>query len=192
LLYGEGVGFLRTDALYPVEDPEAPYGIEMRPTEANANSFEGIGQLGASYTLEIGPTLTVEYTHNSAGYDDDEADRYYALRRSASETFNAEEPLRSLSRFTLSQTLDPKLRLLRKNYILLQYLQVQIWDALDVVLRYTYNLDDNSSQFNPVIEYFAADNLELFLVGAQNFGSKDSEFGSLVDFSWMFGMEFTF
>jgi hypothetical protein len=192
LLYGEGVGFLRTEALYPVADSAAPYGIEMRPTKANENNLNGIGLLGASYTLEIGPTFTVEYIHNSAGYDDDLADRYYELRKRAADTFFSPEPLASLSKFALSRTLNTRLQLLRKNYIMGQYLQVQIWDVLDLILRYTYNLDDNSSQLNPIIEYFVGDHVELFLVGLQNFGSKESEFRSLFDYSWMFGVEVTF
>ncbi len=56
-------------------------------------------------------------------------------------------PLGDLSKLALLHTLDPKLRLLRQNYLMLQYQETQIWEKLNLMIRCTINLDDTSSQF---------------------------------------------
>lgn len=192
LLYGESALSRGTNGLYPVEDSTAPLGIKMSNTKGDDNSLEGILLLGGSYTLEAGPTFTLEYVYNSEGYDDDEADLYYDLRERASEIFYSPEPASSLSRSVLSQTLDPRLRLLRNHYLFLQYQHSQIWNVLNIIFRYAYNLDDNSSQLNPIVEYAIGDNTRLFLVGRQNFGSDETEFGSIIDYFWSLGLVYTF
>lgn len=192
LIYGESTLSQGTNALYPVEDSTAPLGIKVNNTKDDDNSLEGILLLGASYTLEAGPTFTLEYVYNSEGYDDDEADLYYDLRERASEIFFFPEPASSLSRSVLTQTLDPRLRLLRNHYLFLQYQHSQIWNVLNLVFRYTYNLDDNSSQLNPIVEYAIGDHTRLFLVGRQNFGSDETEFSSIIDYFWSLGLVYTF
>jgi hypothetical protein len=192
LLYGEGTVSKGTNALYPIEDPRSPFGIRMSPVKEDQTSLEGILLLGASYTLEAGPTLTMEYVLNGEGYDDDEAELYFELRRRASEAFFLPDPFRTASQSILAQTLDPGLRLLRKNYLMLQYHHTQIWDELDLLFRYIYNLDDHSSQFNPIVEYEVGDHIELFFIGRKNFGSDETEFRSLVDYSLFFGAKYTF
>jgi hypothetical protein len=192
LVYGEGTIAQGSNALYPVENPSAPLGIEMLPTKEDSTSPEGILLLGASYTLQAGPTLTAEYLFNGEGYDDDEADLYFELRKRASEAFILPEPAASLGQSVLNQTLDPGLRFLRQNYLMVQYRQSRIWDVLNIVFRYTYNLDDNSSQLIPIIEYDVGDRIQLFLVGRQNFGSTDSEFRSVMEYFYSLGVSFTF
>jgi hypothetical protein len=192
ILYAEASGTMRNNALYPVEDTTSPFGFQMTSATEDEDSFEGLVLIGGSYTLEIGPTLTMEYAFNSAGYNDEEAERYFELQTRASENFFSPQPLYSLSRLTLNQTLNPGLRLLRKNYIMLQYQHIRIRDVFDVIARYIYNMDDNSSQFIPIIQYDFGNNLLLFLIGAQNFGSRNTEFRLLTDYSYMMGLEFAF
>ena len=148
--------------------------------------------VGGSYTLKSGATFTLEYFFNSPGYNDDEADHYYDLRGQAAEAFYSPEPRHSLSQMTLMQTLDPRLRLLRRNYLTFQYYRTEIRDVLNLILRYTYNVDDSSSRLIPIVEYNIGDHFQVFLIGDQRFGSKDSEFRSLIDYSYMLGVEFTF
>ncbi|MDY7036602.1 MAG: hypothetical protein SV375_10645, partial [Thermodesulfobacteriota bacterium] len=102
MIYGEASVSQGTDGLYPVKDPGTPFGISMRPLKDDENSPEGIVLLGGSYTFEIGPTLTAEYIFNSAGYDDDEADLYYELRRQASRTYHFPGPITLASRLALT------------------------------------------------------------------------------------------
>ena len=192
LLYAEGSVSQGTNALYPEKDNAAPFGIQMSPAKDDDNSPEGLITVGGSYTLKSGATFTLEYFFNSPGYNDDEAGLYYDLRGRAAEAFYSPEPRHSVSQMTLMQTLDPGLRFLRRNYLTFQYYQIEIRDVLNLILRYTYNVDDSSSRLIPIIEYDIGDHFQVFLVGDQRFGSKDSEFRSLIDYSYMLGVEFTF
>lgn len=194
MLYGEASATQGTSALYPVETITSLGAlIQMIPVKEDESSLEGLLLLGGSYTLEVGPTLTLEYVFNSAGYDESEAELYYELRDESSQAFYYPDPgVAQLTRLVLAQTLDTRLRLLRKNYLMLQYQHSQIWDVLNLVFRYTYNIDDDSSRFTPIVEYYVGDHTQLFLIGNQNFGSKDTEFRSIADYSWMLGFEYTF
>lgn len=192
LLYAEASVSRGTNSLYPEKDSAAPFGIQMRPIKDDDNSPEGLFLMGGSYTMKSGATFTLEYLFNGPGYNDSKADLYYDLRERAAYAFNFSEPLHSMSKMTLMQTLDPKLRFLRKNYLTFKYYRVQIWDVLNLILRYTFNIDDNSSQLIPIVEYDIGDHCQLFFVGDQRFGSKRSEFRSLTDYRYMLGVEFTF
>lgn len=192
LFYAEGSISRGTEALYPQIDPTDPFGIEMLSVKDDDSSLEGLLTAGCSYTMESGATFTLEYFFNSPGYNDDEAELYETLRTRAADAFYSPEPLQNLSQMTLKQTLYPNLRFLRRNYITFQYYQVEIRDVLDLMLRYTYNIDDSSSMLIPVVQYDIGNNLQVFLVGNQHFGSKNSEFRSLIDYSYMIGLEFTF
>lgn len=194
MLHGETSVTQGTSALYPVEII-TPLGssIQMIPVKEDESSLEGLLLLGGSYTLEAGPTLTLEYIFNSTGYDKKEAELYYELRDEASQAFYSPYPgVAEIAQLLLIQTLDTKLRLLRKNYLMLQYQHSQIRDILNLIFRYTYNIDDYSSQFVSIVEYDVGDHTQLFLIGNQNFGSKNTEFRSIVEYSWMLGLEYTF
>jgi hypothetical protein len=93
---------------------------------------------------------------------------------------------------TLRDTLAPGTRLLRQNYLMLQYQQPQIRNQLDLVFRYTLGVDDQSSQLISVVQYGLGDRVLVFVVGAQNFGSIDAEARTLVDYAYSFGLEVTF
>ena len=188
-LYGEGTVTQGTQALYPVENPA--FGLQMSPTKEGDTSGKGILLLGASYTVEAGPTLTLEYVFNSEGYNGKEADLYLQLRQNASVGFLLPDPLHSGAQSVLGQTLNPRLRLLRQQYLFFQYQRTRMWRELDVILRFTWNLDDQSSQFNPILQYAVGRNIQLFLVGTQNFGGGNTEFRSLVDYSWTLGLKYT-
>ncbi|MBC2694295.1 MAG: hypothetical protein HF982_03270 [Desulfobacteraceae bacterium] len=194
MLHGETSVTQGTNALYPVEII-TPSGssIQMIPVKKDETSLEGLLLLGGSYTLEAGPTLTLEYVFNSTGYDEKEAELYYELRDEASQAFYSPySGVAEIAQLLLIQTLDTKLKLLRKNYFMLQYQHSQIRDVLNLIFRYTYNINDYSSHFVSIVEYDVGDHTQLFLIGNQNFGSKDTEFRSIVEYSWMFGLEYTF
>ena len=191
LLYGEGAISKGTDARYP-EKADHPFGASMEQIDDEASSLEGIGLIGGSYTLEMGPTLTIEYIYNGPGYNNRQARDYYRLRDVAADAFDLTGPIGDLSRLTLSQTADPGLRFLRQNYVMVQYSHNDIKDVLNLTFRWTRNLDDGSSQFISMVEYFFGEHTQLFSIGTINSGARDTEFGSILDYQWMVGFEYTF
>lgn len=96
--------------------------------------------VGVSYTMESGATFNLEYFFNSPGYNDDDTGLYDELRASAADAFRSPPPLSNYSNMTLQQTLFPRLRFLRKNYLTFQFFQIEIQDVLSIIMRYTYVL----------------------------------------------------
>ena len=191
LLYGEGSVSRGTDYRYPKE-ANNPFGSCMEALYDEDSSLKSMILVGGSYTLEMGPTLTVEYVYNSPGYSDEQAKAYYMLRKNASDAYALTGPIRDLSRLTLSQTADPGLRFLRRNYVMLQYNHNDIQDVLNLTFRWTRNLDDGSGRLVSIVEYFLGDHIQLFSIGSLNFGKKDTEFRAILDCQWMIGLEYTF
>ncbi|MGA1863709.1 MAG: hypothetical protein ACMUHX_01470 [bacterium] len=191
LLYGEGVISEGTNALYPRAD-NSPLGASMLALEDDSSSLKNTILLGASYTLRAGPNLVMEYVYNEPGYGDDQAKAYYQLRKNAADAFNLTGPIQDLSGLTLSKTMDPQLSFLRRNYIMFQYNHNDIKDVLNIIFRWTLNVDDGSDQFISIVEYFYGDHIQLFSIGSINSGSGDTEFGTIFDYQWMIGLEYTF
>ena len=191
LLYGEGTLSRGTNTLYPKE-ANNPFGASMEAVEDESTSMYGTVLLGGSYTLEAGPTLTAEYLYNGPGYSDDQANAYYLLRKNASDAYSLAGPIQALSRLTLGQTADPGLRFLRRNYVMFQYVQRDIKDVLDLTFRWTHNIDDGSGQFTFIVEDYLGDHIQLFSVGGVNSGNGDTEFGTILDYHCMIGLEYTF
>ncbi len=195
LLYGEGNLSQNFTGLYPTA-ADNPLGADMRSVDHRSSPVRGIGLLGGSYTLSSGPTLTAEYVYNGRGYNADQADKYYLLRKKAANAFHSAgrsaDQIHNLSQSILARTMDPGLRLLRQNYLLLQYRHHDIRDVLDITLRQTWNGDDGSGQFIGMIEYYLGDHIQLFSILNANSGGPDTEFGSILDYQWMVGLEFTF
>lgn len=191
LLYGEGTISKGTDALYP-EGANNAFGASMLAIDDEDSSLKGIVLVGGSYTLEMGPTLIMEYVYNGPGYSDGKAGDYYHLRKDASDAFDLIGPIGDLSTLTLSQTADPGLRFLRRNYVMFQYNHNDIRDVLNLTFRWTQNIDDGSGQFISIVEYFVGEHIQLFSIGTVNSGAGDTEFGSILDYQWMVGLEYTF
>ncbi len=195
MVYGEWNIAPGTNALYPVRRASTPYGpiVTMETTKDDDRALQTLALAGLSYTLKLGPTLTAEYVYNSAGYSDRQAELYYHLRDVAASYLGFPlDMVNQLARYGLLQTFRPRLRLLRRNYLMVQYRDSLIWTVVNVVFRWTCNLDDSSSQFVTIVEYDVSDHAQLFVIGNQGFGPHESEFRSLVDYSWMVGLEYTF
>jgi hypothetical protein len=191
IVYGEGMLQQGSSALYPVSS-SGDYGTALEASEKESSSVQGIGLLGGSYTLETGPVILLEYIYNSLGYDQDQADDYYELRQNASDDYFGAQPLQGLSMLTLSQTADPGLRFLRKNYAMVQYRHSGIKDVLDLSFSYIHNIDDGSGRFISTIDYSIGDHLSFFSNAVYNTGNQDTEFGSMLKYQIMAGLEYTF
>jgi len=191
LIYSEGNISKGTNKLYPYVNNH-PFGISMNSKYYNNSELMSIILFGGSYTLEIGPTLTFEYIYNSYGYTGSDSVAYYDLRKRASKSLNSVGPLNRLAKKTLNETLNNGLRLLNRNYAMIQYSQNDIRDVLNLTFRWTQNLDDSSGQFISIVGLYFGDNLELFSIGNINSGDQRTEFGSILDYQWMIGLEYTF
>ena len=188
LVYGEGVISKGNEALYPQED-SSPFGASMQ--KLHQNDVYAVLLIGGSYTFETKGTLTMEYAYYGPGYSSAEADQYYSLRGKAAGAFNSGGLTSALGQQVLGQTAVTGLRLLRKNYALLQYTQTNIRNAIDLTLRWSQNLDDGSFQFTTVVGYSLGNHFELFSVATVSGGSTDAEFRSILDYQWMVGVKYT-
>ncbi len=184
LLYGEGSIQKGSEALYPVDGP-TPLGVELDDARSDDPALVPLVLVGGSYTLELGPTLSLEYVFNGEGYHDAEADRFFTLAHGVGRLVQAGlvEP-------------DPDegrtgLRLLRRHYLFAQYLHTEIADRFTVLVRWTQNLDDRSGQATGFFEWNAADRWRVFAYGAWNAGGNRDEFGSLVRYAGLVGVEFS-
>jgi hypothetical protein len=191
LLYGEGTLSRGTSALYP-QEADNPFGASMEAVEDESSSLYGTVLVGGSYTLEAGPTLTTECLYNGPGYSDEQAKAFYQLRNNASDAYNLPSPIQGLSRLTLGWTADPGLRFLRRNYVMIQYMQNDIRDVCNLTFRWIQNIDDGSGQLIAIVEYYLGDHTQLFSIGGVNYGGNDSELGTILDRHCMIGVEYTF
>ncbi len=191
LLYCEGNISRGTNALYP-EKSTNPFGASMEPVGHEDSSLEFVFLAGGSYTLLTGPTLTAEYVHNSPGYSDNQAKAYYLLRERASGAYSIPGSIRDLAGLILGRTADPGLRFLRRDYFMFQFSQNDIRDRLNLLFRWTRNLDDGSGRFISIAECFLGDHTQAFSIATFDSGKQDTEFGSILDCQWMIGLEYTF
>lgn len=177
--------------LYPRLDAGHPLGgyFERRYLNTSENRFTGLA--GLSYTLTGGSTISIEYLYNGTGYNTSEAEDYYELRRLASSnTDNA--TLYTLARSTLGSALNTGSLLLRRNYLFAQYLFNEPGSDLSYTVRWTGNMDDQSSRMTAIIEYACNENLQAFTIASYYNGQHDSEFTSLLRGEVMTGIEYTF
>ena len=191
LLYGEGSMQRGSDALYPQKDGSL-LGVSMSKIYEGEREVKPIILVGGSYTLEGRGTFSLEYVYNAPGYNNEEADTYFTLRRDAATAFEAGGTMGLLGQAVLSQTANPGLRFLRRNYTMLQYNQTNIMNKLDVTARWTQNIDDGSAQFLGLVSYSLGDHWELFSSGVVNAGPGDTEFGSTLSYQIMFGVKLVF
>ncbi len=134
-----------------------------------SDSEDGSVLVGGSYTLRLGPTLTLEYYYNGAGCTDS--------IRNCFPPFN-------------DSSFDDVL--IRKNYILVQAFDTRIRNVFNVILRWIGDLDDGSSRSVGIVEYELNNHAKLFAVGDYFSGGPDTEFGSLLEYSLFVGAEYNF
>ena len=74
---------------------------------------------------------------------------------------------------------------------MLQYMQNNIKNKFDIFTRWTQNLDDGSCQASAYVTYSLGNHFELFSLGVINGGSRDTEFGSFLNYQAMIGLKYT-
>ncbi len=75
---------------------------------------------------------------------------------------------------------------------MLQYTQTNIRNKIDLTFRWAQNLDDGSGQFFALASYSLGKHVELFTMGTFMAGGKNTEFGSVLDYQMMLGLQYTF
>jgi hypothetical protein len=190
LLYYDGLVTKGTDALYPALDPNNPLGgAFVKQYDASSRIFTTV-TAGGSYTFLTGGTLSMEFLYNGRGYNDAEAASYYRLRQNASDHFFDNGPLFGPAHTTLGQTMNNGLSFLRRYYLMGQLHIPEIRNVLDLVLRYTYCLEDRAGQAASIIEWQLTNRIQLFnLITVAVTRGRESEFNSLFSKSFLAGLE---
>ena len=127
--------------------------------------------VGSSYTLEAGPTLSLEYFLNKDGC--------------------ADLPIQACLQ-RRGALLDPLRPLSRRRYAMLQYVDTQVGGKLNVSARLIRNLEDSSSQFVLNLELELGQHWQLYAIPTFYRGKPESEFGSLLQRSLFVGASYTF
>ncbi len=94
--------------------------------------------------------------------------------------------------FVILNSFDNRDSLFRKKYLLAQYYYYDVFNDFNFLLRYTQNLDDESFIILSHFEYNFADHFQLFLTGDIYNGNKKSEFGSMLHYRALIGIEIFF
>lgn len=139
-------------------------------SEGSDGNYNGAKlQFGASYTFEGGATVHLEYFYNGDGCSNSKIDRCF---RDGDVHFS-----------------DP---FFRGNYLMLQYDHRDLIDKLSINVRVLNSLDEKSAQLTSIVDYEIGENTQLFLVSNGFLGDKDTEFGSLLNYSLFSGVSYTF
>jgi len=192
ILYTEGMfAHNGIHGLYPV-DADTAMGKEF--TTRTYDLLErGSVLAGGSYTTQAGPTLTLEYLYYGYGYNDEQASDYFTAIEAASRRYGDAGAVQGLSAGILGQALSPGIQFLRKNYVMCQINDSDIYERLDYTFRYTYSIDDQSGQLLFLLDFAATQGIRLFSVFRAQFGGIHSDYGSdIIGPYGMFGFEYTF
>jgi hypothetical protein len=129
--------------------------------------------VGGAYTLELGPTIAIEFYHDGEGC--------------------RQEDIALCFRSSFVNTKPPADPFIRQNYLLVQYAHSRVWDTnFNLTLRWIRDLDDSSDRIISIFEYDLSDHTQLFVIGNFDSGTKNTEFGSLVHYSVQAGVRYTF
>jgi hypothetical protein len=137
--------------------------------EGSSSEDDSENLLGLSYTTPLGPTMVVEYFHNSNGSNTDI--RQLLLR---------------------PDEVDWREALFRRNYLLLQAYQRNLWGRFDYVVRWVTSPDDHSHSANVQLDLGVSDMITLFTVATAGIGDDGDEAVAARDYQVMAGVEIAF
>lgn len=191
ILYTEASIQQGSHALFPVA-VQGPLNWEMSATKKDDHSLYATALAGMGYTFESGDTMTFEYLYYGQGYDSGEASQFSQLKNDAAAFYTSSTALTGYGTQLLGQSAGNRLDFLRKNYLLVQYLNDDIIDDVDLISRITYCIDDGSSRLYSSISWDFNDHTELLMSGMMNTGSSDNSFGIFLDYQIQMAVEYTF
>ena len=191
IIYGEANFQQGTYGLFPKAIP-GPLAWEINPSRENDDTLYATLLTGASYTFESGDTVTAEYLYYGQGYDSDEVSDFNALKTTAQRFYASSTALSGYGTRLLGNAATTHLDFLRKNYVMLQYVNEDIVTDLDLVSRVTFCLDDRSSQLYASLSHDLNDHIELKASGMINTGGSNASFGIFLDHQVQMAVEYIF
>jgi hypothetical protein len=164
-------------------------GWEVTARTGDRGSIGGIGLVGGSYTFGDGATLAVEYVHNSRGYNSHERALQDALSADLGPLATGGDPRAGLALAILGRAADPGNRLLGRNYLFAQFVRRGLGGSLNLnlVLRYTLNLDEGSGLIVSIIEREIGARAKLFMTSLVSHGGARSEIGRFMRYQAVVG-----
>ena len=190
IVYGETSLQKGTKALYPAAVP-APLTWDMASLK-NDDDLYAVLLLGATYTLESGDSLCLEYLYYGQGYDSGESSDFNRLKHTAKDFYTSPSALSGYGTGLLGKTAGNGLDFLRQNYLMLQYLNDDIMGGIGLVSRVTVCLDDGSSRLYTALSRELSDHMELKLAGMLNTGGTDESFRTYLDYQVQAVLEYTY
>ena len=153
--------------------------------------------VGGSYTLKDGSAFTLEYFYQGSGCTKEPIERCIVSEAFYSELQDRFEDFDGTIDELIDEIEDLDLRfdtqtLMRKNYLMAQYIKPNIRDTLTLTARWIYDVDDTSSRVVGIGSWSIKDRLTFIFVGNLFAGETDTEFGSLLNHSFMLGATYSF
>jgi hypothetical protein len=188
LFYGDASLGRGRSALFAVPQPQAPSGWTFQQNQTRDNSLRASALLGASYTLMSGWNQTLELLYNGDGYNNGERRAYQQAIQSGNTALASGNPAAA---GVLGQALNPQQSLLGRHYALLQLSRTDLFNKLDLTLRYMQAFDaPRGGNLALSVNYKLSPSAELFAYGQWNVGNSQSEFAQLYRFSVISGLRY--
>lgn len=188
LFYGDASLGRGRNALFAVQQPQAPGGWTFLQNQTRDSSLRASALLGTSYTYLSGWTQTLELLYNGDGYSSGERRSYQKAIQSGNTALAAGN---AAAAGLLGQSLDPQQSLLGRRYALVQLGRTDLFNKLDVTLRYMQAFDAPlGGNLALSVNYKLSPAAELFAYGQWNVGNSQSEFAQLYRFSVMSGLRY--
>jgi hypothetical protein len=188
LLYGDGSLGQGRNALFAVPQEQAPAGWTLVQNQTRDSSWRASALLGASYTFLSGWTQTLELLYNGDGYNSSERRAYQSAIQVGNSALARGNPAGA---GLLGQALNPQQNLLGRHYALVQLGRTDLFNKLDVTLRYVQAFDAPfGGNLALSLNYKLSPAAELFAFGQWNVGNPQSEFLQLDRFSIMSGLHY--
>lgn len=187
LLYSDLGYRTRTDARVPVRnDSVIGWGFSPR---GDRDEFDGL--VGMNFTTGRGDTLSLELRHNTQGLSGREFEQ---LRRAAVDALAAaEDPaLVRDAALLLGAAADLRTRSLRRNYLHAQYLVRELTPRLGINMLAVHSLDDRSTQWIGVANYYITDESRISLNIITSSGGQDTEFRRFFNLGVFLGYKYFF
>jgi hypothetical protein len=188
LFYGDASLGRGRNALFAVQQPQAPGGWTFLQNQTRDRALRASALLGASYTLTSGWTQTLELLYNGDGYNRGERRAYQQAIQAGNSALATGNPAAA---GLLGQALNPQQSLLGQRYAMFQLGRTDLFNKLDVTLRYMQAFDaPRGGNLALSVNYKLSPAAELFAYGQWNVGNSQSEFAQLYRFSVMSGLHY--